>query len=436
MVAMLATSGAVMAQNGITEVPDAGMLGTMATAMSPNGRYIGGSVYATDGGFLFDRETKKVQMYDALDVNTDLQIKSISNDGLAVGWNGPACTFDFNTNTVKSFGAADQYLFIGISPNGKLIVGARYDGDDAQGTPCYFSNGTPVDLPQSSDKFLGYNSDGASALSVSDDSLISGYYVDNMATRPATLWALNKDGKTFSSYPISRRFFASSMESTMPYVIFSCDQTVMSANGKWLAVNFEKYISQWESVKGVARYNTENDSVDFFIANEDDDRFADVGTETYAFAVSNDGTVVGFYGSAYQSRVAYRWKKGEADIERLATAFPGATRLAAYDEGGFNTPSGISADGRYISGFGYAADTTAEVEDGEEPQRNWVSWILDTEDPAASVGTGVEKVQVNKANAASVRARYAIDGTKRQSKFKGLNILQLTNGKAIKTIEK
>ena len=65
-----------------------------------------------------------------------------------------------------------------------------------------------------------------------------------------------------------------------------------------------------------------------------------------------------------------------------------------------------------------------------------MSWILDTEDPAASVGTGVEKVQVNKANAASVRARYAIDGTKRQSKFKGLNILQLTNGKAIKTIEK
>ena len=271
---------------------------------------------------------------------------------------------------------------------------------------------------------------------MSDDSLISGYYVDDMATRPATLWALNKDGKTFSSYPISRRFFAPSMESTMPYAIFSCDQTVMSANGKWLAVNFEKYISQWESVKGVARYNTENDSVDFFIANEDDDRFADVGAETYAFAVSNDGTVVGFYGSEYDSRVAYRWKKGEADIERLATAFPGATRLAAYDEGGFNTPCGISADGRYISGFGYVTDTTAEVEDGEEPDGNWVSWILDTEDPAASVGTGVEKVQANKAKAASVRARYAIDGTKRQSKFKGLNILQLTNGKAIKTIEK
>ena len=41
------------------------------------------------------------------------------------------------------------------------------------------------------------------------------------------------------------------------------------------------------------------------------------------------------------------------------------------------------------------ADTTAEVVDGEEPDGNWVSWILDTEDPAASVDTGVEKVQVN-----------------------------------------
>ena len=38
-IAMLATSGAVMAQNGVTEVPDAEGHQYMCTVLSPNGRY-------------------------------------------------------------------------------------------------------------------------------------------------------------------------------------------------------------------------------------------------------------------------------------------------------------------------------------------------------------------------------------------------------------
>ena len=43
VVAMMATCSAVMAQNGIVEVPDAEGHGFMATTMSPNGKYIAGA---------------------------------------------------------------------------------------------------------------------------------------------------------------------------------------------------------------------------------------------------------------------------------------------------------------------------------------------------------------------------------------------------------
>lgn len=436
VVAMMATCSAVMAQNGIVEVPDAEGHGFMATTMSPNGKYIAGADAMTQGGFMFDRESKQIVTFDPLDitegVDTDLQIKSISNNGLAVGWNGYASTFDFATKKCTTFGEVDQYLFLGISPSGNYIVGARYDGGNEDGTPCIFNNGTPVDLPEPTDKFLGYASAGASALSVSDDGIISGYFVDDMATRPATMWTPNKDGKSFSVYPISRRYFAPSPESELPYSTFTCDQTTMSPNGKWLVINFEKYVDAWESVVGVARYNLENDSVEFFTPNaEEDERFEATGSEAYGFAVSDEGTIVGFYGGAYGPRVGFMWKKGESTIQTLSTAFPGATRLADYDNGNFNTPCGISADGRYITGF--AAVDPADTDD-ENAESSYVSWILDTEDESAT--TAVESVAKDNNKVAKVKARYSLDGMRRDGKFKGVNILRMTNGKTVKKIVK
>ena len=105
---------------------------------------------------------------------------------------------------------------------------------------------------------------------------------------------------------------------------------------------------------------------------------AEVGAEVYGFGVSDDGTMVGFYGGAYRPRVGFLWKAGESDIQRLATAFPGATRLADYDEGFFNTPCAISADGRYIAGFAHISP-----EDLNEDEY-YVSWVLDTQDPDAA----------------------------------------------------
>lgn len=436
ILAILATANAALAQNGITELPDADHNGLMITVMSPDGKYVAGSNSSTYGGFIFNLENDQMVNFDVNaaedeNVDVDLQIKAIANNGLAVGWNGPASTFDFSTQKCTTYGATDQYLFNGISPSANYIVGARYDGDLTEGTPCVFQNGTPRDLPLPSNSFLGYESAGAAALSVADNGTVSGYFVDDMATRPATTWALLNDGATFFPYPVSRPYFAPTAESSKPYAMFSCDQTTMSPNGKWLVINYEKYVGDG-SIIGTARYNLQTDEVEFFTPDEEDERFAEVGAEVYGFSIADDGTVVGFYGGAYGPRVGFLWKAGESDIQRLATAFPGATRLADYDEGYFNTPSAISADGRYIAGFAYISP-----EDQDEDEY-YLSWVLDTQDPdAAGSSTTVAPIVVkDKDKVAKIKALYSVDGARRNSLSKGINILRMSDGKSLKKLVK
>lgn len=436
ILAILATANAALAQNGITELPDADHNGLMITVMSPNGKYVAGSNSSTYGGFIFNLENDQMVNFDVNpaedeNVDVDLQIKAIANSGLAVGWNGPASTFDFSTQKCTTFGATDQFLFNGISPSANYIVGARYDSEQPEGTPCVFHDGTPRDLPLPSNSFLGYESAGAAALSVADNGTVSGYFVDDMATRPATTWALLNDGATFFPYPISRPYFAPTAESSKPYAMFSCDQTTISPNGKWLVINYEKYVGDG-SVIGTARYNLQTDEVEFFSPDEEDERFAEVGAEVYGFSIADDGTVVGFYGGAYGPRIGFLWKAGETDIQRLATAFPGATRLADYDEGYFNTPSAISADGRYIAGFAYISP-----EDQDEDEY-YLSWVLDTQDPdAAGSATAVAPIVVkDKDKVAKIKALYSLDGAQRNTLSKGINILRMSDGKSLKKLVK
>ena len=429
MVAMMATSSAMMAQNGITEIPDPEGVELMGTTLSPNGKFFGGVGYGVNEAWIYDMESKKFVAFPATDPGADVQIKSMADNGVAVGWNGPAATFDFATEQCTQFGENGQYTFMGISPNGKLIVGAHYDGDDFQGTPCIFNEGTPVDLPQPSDKFLGATSSGATALSVSNDSIISGYWVDDMATRPALLWAPNRDGKTFMPYPFSRPYFAATTESKLPFTIFSCDQTVMSANGKYLVINYEQYTGEWESIQSVARYNTENDSLELFTPNAEDEMFVNSGSQVFGSAVSDEGTIIGFYGGLFGPRLGFIWKKGDESIKALASEFPKATLLADYDNGAFNVPAAISADGRYIAGFAYKeGDTSDELGGG------YVSWVLDTQyDDTDAVESAPSADAANK-----VVARFTADGkqVQKDAKVRGFNMMLMRNGKAIKSFNR
>ncbi len=146
----------------------------------------------------------------------------------------------------------------------------------------------------------------------------------------------------------------------------------MSANGKYLVINYEQYTGGWEAIQSVARYNTENDSLELFTPNAEDEMFVNSGSQVFGSAVSDEGTIIGFYGGLFGPRLGFIWKKGDESIKALASEFPKATLLADYDNGAFNVPAAISADGRFRvevfepTGDGRAQRIAEQVIDGRE----------------------------------------------------------------------
>ena len=79
MIAMMATSSAMMAQNGITEIPDPDGVQLMGTTLSPNGKFFGGVGYGVNEAWIYDMESKKFVAFPAADTEADVQIKSMAD---------------------------------------------------------------------------------------------------------------------------------------------------------------------------------------------------------------------------------------------------------------------------------------------------------------------------------------------------------------------
>ncbi len=436
MIAIMATSSVSMAQNGITILPDTEGLQLLGTAMSPNGRYIGGQTYTTNQAFIYDNQTKKMIAFPK-DNDYDTQIKSVSNTGVFVGWNGPACKWEFGTDSIgkeTTFGETDKYLYKGISPDGKIIVGATMDADTWQTQACYFVGDEVKMLPEPSEKFLGYGLSGSSALTVSNDSSIVGYIVDDLGTYPALTWSLNRDKQTFSHNVVSRQLYAGTYESTKPYILFTPDQTVSSANGKYMPLMVVKFDPEtFEETNGMARYDLETDTVEYFMLTSEEEGDFLSGATMQPIAVSDDGTVVGYYEPGIMaSRKGFIWKVGEQP-QLMTNVFPGAADELTTLENGDNVPCAISSDGRYIMGFGY--DNT-EVNGEGTGANGYVTYLIDTTE-AVNEPAGIKSVKPTvKKGVPSVRARYNINGQQLKSKIKGINLLRMSDGNAVKTLEK
>ncbi|MDE6785446.1 MAG: hypothetical protein K2J46_00185, partial [Muribaculaceae bacterium] len=140
---------------------------------------------------------------------------------------------------------------------------------------------------------------------------------------------------------------------------------------------------------------------------------------------SDDGTFVGTVGQPnFESIGSFIMKAGQTQAETFVDAFPKFDdRYGPSDYYGFNVPTGISADGRYILCYTYYSD---DYDDLDVPAY-MESYIIDRGEDAA-----VGQVSVDN-NATAI---YSIDGRSLRKMAKGINIIRNSDGSVRKVMVK
>lgn len=413
--AFLAASTAVMAQNGLTLLPNPTDVYTMGFALSADGKYVAGrysddvTVFVTDwkAGTTVTATTDEAEEYS--------YINNVSNLGTGAGYVGTQAGWLKADGTTKFVG--DSSIVKDVTNADDLFVGNEYHNDLMYTHACLWdAEGNRTMLPEPTDEWAGFAVSGTSAEFVTDDkSVIVGYMIDDFYTCPLLVWHLNRDTQTYSADPsLTKKYFAAGWDTEHPYTLFM--PTGLSNNGQWIALT----VQDQDYNAGVARYDLVNDTLE--VCMSDNPRL-----QMQSTGIADDGTLIG-----YTSSEAIYWKAGEAQYTSLAEAFPNAEKLAAFDEQGDHAAFAISADGRYILGQGYQ-----EPADEEQYYNDLFSYVLDTEDDGTA--TGIEMVEkTNAATSASsaVKARYNLRGQRVSANNSGLQIVRMTDGRVRKQIVK
>lgn len=408
---LLSIGTAAMAQS-LTILPDVDEHGYMGLSISRNGKYICGSTVNYEA-FVADWQNEKVQLLDPID-DFGTELRSVSNDGVAVGFNGPAITLDMDGKETQL--QEEESIAESITSDGKLIVGS-VTAEAYVTHACYWKDGERTMLPEPTSEEMGFEISGTSAKYVSaDGSVIVGQVIDDMATYPAILWTLEADG-TYKLNPLSKDYFYVESEEELPegeegnpYATFSASG--VSGNGRYIALSLS---DAQTGVFSFGRYDLQTNTLEVAEAEESDDPYSMM--VYVSSGIANDGTMVGYAGGMMM-RVGYIWKAGDKAPVTLASEYPELTKLADYDAVMSNLPASISEDGNYIVGFGMDALTY-----------NYETYVL-----FRDVTSGVNSAEAAVKEAKEV-GRYNVGGAKVNAAVKGLNIIKMSDGTVKKVIK-
>lgn len=435
-------------------------------AISRNGRYVVGCTYdnvmfASDwasGNLLIGGENTTV-------VNGS-ELRHVSNTGLGVGLNeSMGVTYDIPNGGVETqLTLLDGFLWSlaeDITADGGLIVGVMAQEEYGFKQACVWRDGEPELLPLPTEEELGFPVSGSSATFVSDDgSVIAGYVVDDLGSYPFVLWLRQDDGSyvcdmackglfepclgsvedymdinidldpadfaTQEEYEAAyqeewnTQYWAQYQEAsdklaatwTNPYLMIT--PSCLSGNGNMVGLCVCANVDGWPSEERVAIYDLESRKITEYEAG------ADFGSDANAkpSSIADDGTIVGYAAVGGFSRNGFIVKPGSTQLASLAKEFPGIDELAVLDAGGGHTVMGISADSRYIVGFGYDENYLC------------VTYVLDTTGEA-----GISDIVTDDVTDGAAEY-FSIDGRKSSTPFRGVNIVRTADGKVSKALFK
>lgn len=330
--------------------------------ISADGKYVGGMDYVYNL-FLADWAKDDIKTYEP-DDETGCCIRSVSNTGVGVGFNGDnAITFDINGNYTVLPGK--EGMAMGTTPDGTFWCGSINTNSVPQ--PVYWkTSDSYTELPMPTKEECGINVYGATAKYVNNDaSIIAGTLVDKLSTRPFVLWRRDADGN-YTVDPVFKKYCPTK---TPDGNGLACYFTItsMSKNGKWAAVTVSE-----NNTLCIARYNIENDRLE--VLSYDD---LDEGNFCMSSGIADDGTIIGYTDNDDSSvRKALICKAGETTLKPLSEVYSSIANLAYFDdlETHFNIAADITPDARYI--LGYAKDI--DIIGGEEAEI-FVTYVIDTD---------------------------------------------------------
>lgn len=402
--------------------PGIGEPGMIGLGISPNGRYVCGTLEQGIGIFMGDIQNDKI-FYEMTDSDDGGRLNHVNDEGVAIGYLGePGVTYDIDGNlTLLQVPSGYKYI-VGqdINADGSVMVGTLV-GSGYQMFPAFSRNGGEWEILDLPDMDLeAFNTKQCSANYVSDDGKIILGYIG--ALGPATLWRMNDEGKYepdpfFDKYKM-RDFF----DTEHPYVSFEAEG--MSPDGHYVLLKVCTFENEAAGVNMPAVYDTRTGELKVYDEVQKMDNLMIGLTPT---AIANDGTFVGIWGSAAANGGAFIMRAGETQAEMFIEAFPQFSAVfGILDLCGYHLPADISADGRYIvcSGW-YSPD-----EDPTLPEAlfYFMSYILDTGEKSA-----VESVEEEMIEAVPVEY-YTIDGIRTDNPVKGLYVVRMSDGSTRKVM--
>lgn len=405
-------SGTLSAQT-ISWLPSDDTHDYQGLAISANGRFLSGLSKATTSGFVWD--TTSATEYLTGEDNGTIML-GVADNGTAVGYDADDAPtiFDMTTQSTYAIESNIKAIPYSISSDGKLIVGYTAE-DDGNVHACIWKEGKRTMLPEptSGEAFLSAIAGTDAKWTNADGSVILGTVYEKQAwgTWPlASVWKLQEDG-SYKFVPIYKDFYDVAGDASKPFYAFT--PAGISDNGKWISLKTKSYGTYLGEMAlypdRMARMNLDNMKVS---ECQPGNGLTDLGYITGG--ISNDGTVVGAV-NPNQQRSAVIWESGSQSAMSLAM------RYGMFEINDLYTSAaiGISADGRYITGFGKKDDDSGAS----------MTYWIDTKGSASSISSAASGNKgKNESYIYDMSGCVVGNGDCMTNLKKGIYIIKTTNG--------
>ncbi len=399
----------------------------MGQGISPDGKYVCGSIEMGSGYFIADLENDMV-VYEVSDDPEGAELRHIDNNGIAIGYNGPGVTYSINGGETILKVPSDDYKYVlgeALSNDGSVMVGSLVAKGFITNAAYSKNGGEWTLLPEADADLLGsYAGDGSAAKYISGDGNI---ILGNIGSfGPAVIWEANDKGE-YEIDPVFRKYLIMSdaEAESGEKELYALSPICLSNNGKYAAM--QGIVLADGSHKSVpVVYDVETKALTIYSEPQEIDEY---GLGLMPTAICNDGTMIGIIGSQpmYNCFGSFIWEAGEPQAKTFSEAFPVyAESMGLPDSVGYCVPTAMSADGRYLIGYGYYSE---DLENMEAPAY-FTTYVIDTEKQ-----TGVDSTMAAE-NKAEVIGVYTIDGKRLERMTKGLNIIQMSDGSVRKVFKK